>query len=206
MIATKTNSNNETKLSTYSVYVSDVINLTQLLVVPDQLSLFGNYMNGFQNVAPVVQPDGTTSVFKPLNANQWEVGLKAEVFNRKLSGSISYYDISINNATRVENSFTLQDGSQKSKGYDIELIANPIRGLNIVAGYSKNENKVVKAADYVGNYVAQTPTDFVNLWMSYKFSGKVLRNLGLGIGGNYVADCYFDILRSTKVAHHAERQ
>lgn len=233
LIATKVNTNSETKLSTYSAYASDVLNLSKRLIVmlslrvdrfvnnpsitdgvaatnnyeqtalspkfgfvyqlaPDQLSFFGNYMNGFQNVAPVVQPDGATSVFKPLNANQWEVGLKAEAFNRKLSGSISYYDIAINNATRLENNFTLQDGSQKSKGYEIELIANPVTGLNIVAGYSKNENKVTKAADYVGNYVAQMPTDFVNLWLSYKFSGQALKNLGLGIGGNYVSDCYFD--------------
>ncbi|QHV95131.1 TonB-dependent receptor [Spirosoma endbachense] len=233
LIATKTNSNNETKLSTYSAYASDVINLTQNLIVmlslrvdrfvnnptitngvagtnnyqqtalspkfgfvyqlvPEQLSFFGNYMNGFQNVAPVVQPDGTTSVFKPLNANQWEVGVKAEIVNRKMSGSISYYDIAISNATRVENSFVLQDGSQKSKGYEIELIANPVRGLNIIAGYSKNENKVVKAADFVGNFVAQSPTNFGNLWVTYKFSGKALRNLGLGIGGNHVSYCYFD--------------
>src|SRR3546814_7280765 len=30
-------------------------------VVPQQVSLFGNYMSGFQNVAPVVQPDGSRS-------------------------------------------------------------------------------------------------------------------------------------------------
>lgn len=233
ILATKTNSNNQTRLSTYSAYASDVINITNRLMVmlslrldhfvnnatitngnkgtndykqtalspklgfvyqlaPDQLSLFGNYMNGFQNVAPVVQPDGTTSTFKPLNANQWEFGLKAEAFNRKLSATASYYDIAINNATRVENSFTIQDGEQKSKGYEVEIIANPVAGLNIVAGYAKNENKVVKAADFVGNFVAQTPTDFANLWITYKFQRSALRNLGLGFGGNYVSDCYFE--------------
>ncbi|OJV17658.1 MAG: hypothetical protein BGO21_01215 [Dyadobacter sp. 50-39] len=233
LMATKTNSNNQTRLSTYSVYASDVINITKRLIMmlsvrvdrfvnnatitngikgtndykqtavspkfgfvyqvaPEQLSIFGNYMNGFQNVAPVVQPDGTTSTFKPLNANQWEFGLKAEAFNRRLTGTVSYYDISINNATRVENSFTIQDGQQKSKGYEIEVVANPVPGLNIVAGYAKNENKVVKAAAFEGNYVAQVPTDYANLWVSYKFTGKTLRNFGLGIGGNYVSDCYFE--------------
>lgn len=233
LMAAKTNSNNQTRLSTYSVYASDVVNLTERLIVmlslrvdrfvnnatitngvkgtndykqtavspkfgfvyqlaPEQLSIFGNYMNGFQNVAPVVQPDGTTSTFKPLNANQWEFGLKAEAFNRKLTGTVSYYDIAINNATRVENSFTIQDGQQKSKGYEVEIVANPIAGLNIVAGYAKNDNKVVKAAAFEGNYVAQVPTDYVNLWVSYKFTGKILRNFGLGVGGNYVSDCFFE--------------
>ncbi|SDG85226.1 iron complex outermembrane recepter protein [Dyadobacter soli] len=233
ILATKTNSNNQTRLSTYSAYASDVINLTERLIVmlsvridrfvnnatitngvkgandykqtavspkfgfvyqvaPEQLSIFGNYMNGFQNVAPVVQPDGSTSTFKPLNANQWEFGLKAEAFNRKLTGTVSYYDISINNATRVEDSFTIQDGQQKSKGYEFEVVANPVAGMNIVAGYAKNDNKVVKAAAFEGNYVAQVPTDYANVWISYKFTGKTLRNFGLGLGGNYVSDCYFE--------------
>lgn len=233
LMGTKVNSNSENRQATYSAYASDVINVTnQLLLmlslrvdrfvnkptitdgvagtnnynqtalspklgfvyqlVKDQVSVFANYMNGFQNVAPVLQPDGTNSVFKPMNANQWEVGLKAEAFKGKLTGSVSYYDIAIKNATRIENNFTLQDGSQQSKGYEMELIASPVSGLNIVAGYAKNENKITKAASFVGNYVAQVPTDYANLWISYKFSGPTLRNLGLGVGGNYVSECYFD--------------
>jgi iron complex outermembrane receptor protein len=55
-------------------------------VVKDQVSLFGNYMNGFQNIAPIVQTDpvtGTTeaSSFKPSQANQWEAGVKVNMLD-----------------------------------------------------------------------------------------------------------------------------
>ncbi len=234
IVATKTQTNTENKQGSYSVYASDVLNVTDRLaamlslrvdrfentapivsgiksatgsynqtsyspklgviyqVAKDRVSLFGNYMNGFQNVGPVTQPSGTVDVFKPRQANQWEGGVKVEAFNKKLNATFSYYDIAISNDTRVVNTITVQDGSSKSKGFEAELIANPVRGLNVVAGYATNSYKITRASANVGNYQAQTPTEFANVWASYKFSGHRLRNLGVGVGGNYVAECFFD--------------
>jgi len=234
MVAAVPNSNNETKLSTYSAYASNVINLTDKLVamlslrvdrfvnkptvtngvaatndykqtafspklglvyqlVKDQISVFGNYMNGFQNVAPVIQPDGTTSVFKPMQANQWETGIKAEALGGKISGTISYYSIDMKNATYVEQGRTVQSGSQESKGFEAELVANPLNGLNLIAGYAKNSSKIAKSTpELTGKKISANPGEYFNLWASYKFTGKVLRNIGFGIGGNYVAESFFD--------------
>ncbi|MCG7859946.1 TonB-dependent receptor, partial [Flavihumibacter sediminis] len=73
-------------------------------VIPSKISLFANYMNGFRNLAPVVQPlpdiDGT---FKPQQANQFESGVKMELFNRKLFLTASYYNIHVANITRPES-------------------------------------------------------------------------------------------------------
>lgn len=168
-------------------------------VLKDQISVFGNYMNGFQNVAPVTQPPtssapGRVDVFKPRQANQWEGGVKFEVFNKKLNATLSYYDIKISNDTRTVEGLTVQDATSKSKGFEAELIANPVPGLNIVAGYASNSYKILKAtsAAIEGKYQAQVPTEYVNFWASYKFTGQTLKNIGLGFGGNYVSKCYFD--------------
>ncbi|MCX2475283.1 TonB-dependent receptor [Pedobacter sp. MC2016-05] len=161
-------------------------------VVKDQLSLFGNYMNGFQNNGPVTQPTGTIDILKPRQANQWEGGVKVEAFGKKLNATLSYYDIKITNDTRLVNGITIQDATSKSKGFEAEVIANPISGLNIVAGYAKNSYRIINAAANVGNYQAQTPTDYANIWVSYKFTGQTLKNIGLGFGGNYVSDNFFD--------------
>ncbi|WP_227687117.1 TonB-dependent receptor [Spirosoma arboris] len=158
-------------------------------LVKDQVSIFGNYMSGFQNSAPVNQPDGSLLVLRPIYANQSEGGIKAEAFGRKLNLSLSYYYIAIKNATRTDaKSFTYQDGEQVSKGFEVELIANPVRGLNLVLGYAYNDNRIVKASDasISGNKAANAPTNVFNGWLSYKFQGKVLKGLGLGFGGNYV--------------------
>ncbi|MFD0748697.1 TonB-dependent siderophore receptor [Mucilaginibacter calamicampi] len=168
-------------------------------VVKDQVTLFGNYMNGFQNVQPATQPNGSVSVFKPRQANQLEGGVKAELFNKMLSATLSYYDIKINNDTRTVDGFAVQDGNSRSKGLEAEIIANPLPGLNIIAGYATNEYKITKAtfnANPVlfleGKYQLQVPTKYGNLWASYKFPDGALKGFGLGFGGNYVSQNFFD--------------
>jgi iron complex outermembrane receptor protein len=162
-------------------------------VVKDQVSVFGNYMNGFQNVQPVTQPDASIFVLDPIYAVQYEGGIKAEAFNKKLSGSVSYYNITIDNATRVNAAgFTEQDGKQVSKGFDFELTAAPINGLSIVAGYGYNDNRIVKSsvAAIEGNKATSSPENVFNFWTSYTFQNK-LKGLGLGFGANYVDKNFF---------------
>lgn len=162
-------------------------------IIKDQVSVFGNYMNGFQNSAPVTQPDLTQLVLDPIYAVQYEGGIKAEAFNKKLSATASYYNIKIDNATRTDAAgVTYQDGVQESKGVDLELIANPFSGLNIVAGYAYNENKILKASDasIEGNIAAGAPKNVVNFWTTYTLQ-NTLKGLGAGFGANYVDKSYF---------------
>ena len=157
-------------------------------LIEDQVSVFGNYMSGFRNSAPLSQPDGTLKVLDPIFARQFEGGVKAELFNKKLSTTLSYYNIEINNATRTTPELlTVQDGKQRSKGAEFELIANPVEGLNFAIGYALNNNRVLKATDATleGKKVENSPNNVANFWASYLFQ-NTLKGFGLGFGGNYV--------------------
>src|SRR6202012_760922 len=55
-------------------------------LVKNQVSLFGNYMNGFSNTTPGTDFSGKS--FKPEQANQLEGGVKLDLFNGKLSSTI----------------------------------------------------------------------------------------------------------------------
>ena len=161
-------------------------------VLQDKLSLFGNYMNGFTNVAPSTQVVDGTSVlvtFEPEHANQFEAGIKGDLFNGKLSGSLSYYDIKVSNVIvpSADFSTSVQGGEQYSKGFEAQLTANPVSGLNIIAGYSYNKSKLTKSRPEVEGRrpVGAGPKDLVNFWASYKFQAGPVRGLGLGFGGNY---------------------
>ncbi|REA64331.1 TonB-dependent siderophore receptor [Dyadobacter luteus] len=161
-------------------------------ILRNRLSAFANYMSGFQNIAPVLQPDGTRLILDPQFANQAEGGVKAEFFDKKLTASVSYYHILIDNATRVDaDMFTVQDGKQVSKGAEFELITQPVRGLNIVAGYAFNDNRIKKASNPAieGNKAANAPENVANVWTSYTFQ-RTLKGLGLGAGLNYVDKIY----------------
>ncbi|KLT64872.1 TonB-dependent receptor [Pedobacter sp. BMA] len=165
-------------------------------IIKDQVALFANYQNGFQNISPVIQPlADINGVFKPKQANQIEGGVKLDVFNNKVNLTASYYDIKVDNVTRPESitrngiayNITVQDGTQRNKGVDFSLNANPIEGLNLVAGYSYVDSRMIKATASVEGRrpVDAGPETTINGWISYTISKGNLNGLGLGFGGNY---------------------
>ncbi|KAA2241755.1 TonB-dependent receptor [Chitinophaga agrisoli] len=231
------------KANTYSAYVSDVLNLTDNLMVlaalrldhyayhgsydpttgqigifdpttnatsglpftqtqlapkfgivyqpiKDNISLFANYQSGFTNKAP---DPVTGTVFTPEKANQMEAGVKLDLFDGKLSSTLSYYDIKVKDIVRpggAPNSY-IQDGTQFSRGIEAEVIASPIRGMNIVAGFSYNDSKLEKVADK--NVEGRRPNTanspyVANLWISYRIPTGAVKGLGFGFGGNYASD------------------
>lgn len=218
--------------NTYSAYVSDVLNLTDKLLVmaslrvdyysnlgtyyayvdstagnfnqtalspkfgvvyqlvKNKVSVFGNYMNGFNNVSG---SDFAGNTFKPNQANQWEGGVKLDL--NKISATVSYYNIDVTNMTRDDldhANFLIQDGTQVSKGYEAEVIANPVAGLNIVAGYTYNDSKMTKAkADAEGlRPTTAGPPKVGNLWISYRVTRGAIKGLGIGFGGIYASEYY----------------
>lgn len=165
-------------------------------LVPDKLSLFGNYMNGFKNVGNRIQPDETVSVFKPQQAEQWEGGLKVDLSD-KFNATISYYNIDVSNSIRTEGGFAIQDGTQRSKGVEFEAIGRPFTGFNYVISYGYNDNKFTKANDgLVGKRALGTPEHVVNIWMSYALTKGKVKGLGLGVGHAYISDAYLDNLNT----------
>jgi hypothetical protein len=74
-----------------------------------------------------------------------------------------------------------QDGAQENKGFEAEIVANPINGLNISMGYSYNDALLTAGdPDFVGHRPESAgPQNLANLWASYKFSGKLTVWFGL---------------------------
>ena len=164
----------------------------------NKVSLFANYMNGFSNVAPVDEvTNGVTTnrALDPEHANQFEAGTKLNLLNGRLSATLSYYDIQVKDrALRVDvdatNYFYTQDGTQESKGFEASFVANPVDGLNIIAGYSYNDSELTEgAADFVGlRPESAGPQNLANLWASYQLTSGKFEGLGFGFGGNYASE------------------
>lgn len=160
--------------------------------VKDVLSIFANFQNGFQNTQVFIDANNQPVTPKVQNATQIEGGVKASLFNGKLNGTVSYYDINLTNIIRSvpgSNIAQVQDGTQKSKGVEFEVIANPVPSINIVAGFAYNDSKYTKAdADVQGlrPNTAGSP-NLGNFYISYRFPESAVRGLGLGVGGNYAS-------------------
>ncbi|WP_179005796.1 TonB-dependent receptor [Winogradskyella forsetii] len=226
-------SNAKSKYHIYSLYASDVVNITEKfsvmvglrldhfdnegdLVTPDddynqttlspkfgivyqpikgKLSVFGNFQNGFTNVAPqlVGNPDDgpqTLKSFDPEQANQLEFGIKTNLFNNRLNATISYYDITVKDRVITDPSSIfnkIQGGEVVSKGFEIEINANPTKGLNIRAGYSNNDSETTVSdnTEILNKRPLEAgPETLYNFWANYEFQEGILEGFGLGFGGN----------------------
>ncbi|MBS4040943.1 MAG: TonB-dependent receptor [Flavobacteriales bacterium] len=168
--------------------------------IQDKVSVFANYMNGFVNVAPrtVANVDGSNprlQTFDPEQANQFELGVKANLLKDRLAATASYYDIRvknrlINDPENINN--TLQAGEVESKGFEFSLVASPFEGMSVIAGYSNNSAQVTKdnpVNGYLGLRPEEAgPEELVNFWLSYSIPSGGLKGFGVGFGGNAASE------------------
>ncbi|SEI38476.1 iron complex outermembrane recepter protein [Dyadobacter koreensis] len=161
--------------------------------VKDKVAIFANYMNGFQNIAPITQPDQSIFTPKPQSGNQWEFGTKLNSWNNRIVGSVSYYNIDITNVIRpnpTNTAFSVQDGSSVSKGIEADMTISPINGLNIVFGYGYNQLEYKKSTAANEGLKYGFPRHAANWWASYRLLSSPLKGLGIGTGGNYLTAIY----------------
>ncbi|MGV3696879.1 TonB-dependent siderophore receptor [Flavobacterium sp.] len=164
-------------------------------IIENKVSVFGNYMNGFKNNAPALQMDNTYKSFKPEHANQYEFGLKTNLYKDIISATISYYNIDVKDKVMTDPlTFinTLQGGEVNSNGIEVSFTANPVKGLNVIAGYSYNDSEVTRDMvddSYLGYRPEEAgPRALVNLWANYAFADGKLKGFGIGFGGNHASE------------------
>lgn len=169
-------------------------------IIENKVSVFTNYMNGFINQAPVSvsDVDGTNSrmqIFDPEQANQYEFGLKTNLYKDIISASISYYNIDVKNRLMTDpNNINnaIQGGEVNSKGVEVSFTANPMKGFNVIAGFSNNKSEVTKdnpGDGYLGLRPEEAgPETLVNFWANYTLTSGKLKGFGLGFGGNYASE------------------
>jgi iron complex outermembrane receptor protein len=168
-------------------------------LVKDRISVFGNYMSGFQNTPGT---DVNNIAFKPQYANQLEGGLKTDLYGEKLSATISYYDIRVTNTLRADVAnagFSIQDGTQYSRGFEVEILSKPVSGLAITAGIAHNTSILTQADASVSGLrpVNAGPANSGTVWASYHLPFKKISGFGLGFGGTYTGN---NLLSNTKAA------
>lgn len=188
------------------IYYSPVQGYNQTLVSPkfglvyqpvkDRVALFANYQNSFNNLGYYLDATEQSLLAKPERANQWETGVKLDAAGGRFSATFSYYDIRVKDRLRTLGYNTLfqtlsaQDGTQWSRGAEVNLVANPVRGLNIVGGFAYNYSVWVNSGDDVNGLRPNTASSpyLANAWVSYRQPEGPLRGLGAGFGGNYASD------------------
>jgi TonB-dependent siderophore receptor len=136
----------------------------------------------------------------PEESWQAEVGAKVEFLSGKGLATLAVYNLERDNIAIPDSSgITRQQGDQRSRGFEVELSAEPTKGWVTYASYAYNDAKLTSFAEVVRT--GQGPADFVvvdrsgnrsplaprhigNLWTSRQFTN----GLGLAAGLRFVGE------------------
>jgi iron complex outermembrane recepter protein len=165
-------------------------------------SLFASYSNSFDiNTGQ----DDFGNTLSPSIVDQFEIGIKNKFFDERLFFNVTTYQIkndklyqqSLNNGNTYSYIKVLA-GEVKSQGLEIDIIANPVKGLTILAGYSFNETKFINSDYYIpGSFLRYNPKNTANLNASYNFESGQLKGLNFGLINTYFGERYAG--RSTRL-------
>jgi len=162
-----------------------------LVIQPNKnISLFGSYSNSFTLNTGV---DINGNALKPSLIDQFEIGIKNQLIDSKLSLNVTAYQIINSNLAQI----SLANGNTnanikelveevKSKGVEVDFIARPIKNLSVIAGYSYNETRYTKSNTYiVGSLLKYNPNHTANLSANYTVSEGKLKGLTVGLTSLY---------------------
>ncbi|MGM8226183.1 TonB-dependent siderophore receptor [Cellvibrio sp. ARAG 10.3] len=159
--------------------------------VTDAHRLYASYTEIFK---PQNNRDANGDFLDPLIGESAEIGLKSRFLDDRLQTTIAYFDIQQDNLAQLDTSFEGTpeqlyayigaEGAQ-SKGFEIEVVGQPVDGWNISAGVSQ-----FSIEDAQGNDLnTDIATESIKLFTSYQFGGALDR-LTLGGGVNWQNETY----------------
>ncbi len=173
--------------------------LGAVFVATDSSSIYANYSSSFAPPAPRVQ----TGDVKPEEGKQFEGGFKQEFLDRRARATFAVYQLERTNIGIPDsNGLTQQVGSQRSRGFEAELIAEASQGLRFSGSYAYNDavltefservivgvdesfNPIFATVDRSGNRPAFAPRHIFNAWVSQ----DIARALVVGGGARYVSE------------------
>ncbi len=163
------------------------------------LSLFASYANSF---TPNTGSTVDLKAIEPSIIDQYEVGVKKDFWRGALSTNVTVYQITNSNlaqtaefkadgSSNTDSSIKVLSGETNSKGVELDIVAKPIEGLNIIAGYSYNDMRFTKTSGLKGSFIkgdrlARTPANTANLSFFYTLQSGSLKGFSLGALGNYI--------------------
>ena len=157
------------------------------------MSIFSSYSNSFTLNTGV---DVSGNALPPSFINQFEVGMKNELFGGLLSANITAYQIVNSNLaqTSLANGNTNTNirelaGEVTSQGVEIDLKSKPFLGFSMMAGYSFNETKYTRSNIFIeGSLLRYNPNHTANASVYYTFSNTRLKGLNLGLTAMYFGE------------------
>ncbi|MBD9357064.1 TonB-dependent siderophore receptor [Methylomonas albis] len=160
-----------------------------------EVSLYGNYVENFGITNGLTT---NNSPLPPTSAQQWEAGIKTELFDSRLTATLAWFDITKQNiATPDPNpvlallGFNKAVGEVRNRGIEFDVSGEVLSGWNIIGSYAYIDSQITKDTALVGNEITNgnqghrlwnVPRNSASLWNTYDVQSGDLRGLKVGGG------------------------
>ncbi|MGY2132196.1 TonB-dependent siderophore receptor [Hymenobacter sp. HD11105] len=162
------------------------------------MSVFSSYSNSFNTNSGL---DVTGTALPPSILDQYEVGIKNDLFQGVLSANVTAYQIVNSNLAQTvqpgapnfnKDLPTAQElaGEVTSRGVEVDVLSKPYQGWSFIAGYSYNQTKYTKSNIFeVGSLLRYNPNHTANFSVFYTFGGDTfLKGLNAGFMTSYIGE------------------
>ncbi|WP_201278047.1 TonB-dependent siderophore receptor [Scytonema millei] len=159
----------------------------------DIVSLYASYSRSFLQTTAF----NPRQAFKPTRGTQYEVGIKTDFLDRRLSATLAAYHLTKTNVTTtdpVNPTFSIQTGEQRSQGIELDVTGEILPGWKAIASYAYTDAEITKDNTFtVGNRRNNVPYNQASLWTTYEIQQGNLQGLGFGLGLFYVGERQGDL-------------
>lgn len=165
-----------------------------LFAATPELSFYANYSRAFAPPSARVVGD-----LAPERGTQYEGGVKKRFSAWKAETVLAVYQLERDNIPIPDdNGFTQQSGNQRSRGFEIDIAAQPSSSFRAFFSYAYNDAELTSFSerllvsvfpptfltfDRSGNKPAFAPDHVMNLWLSKDITSR----FGIGGGARYVS-------------------
>ncbi len=155
-------------------------------VLPN-VSAFVSYSESF---SPQTLFDFNGKLLDPVRGEGADAGLKFDIVDGRLSGSLVVFDITRSNAPTPDNDhpgFFVADAESRARGIESNILARPVDAWSIVASYSYISTEVTKEnrANLIGQRTSNVPRHQFAVWNRYRVREGAFKGLAAGVGVSY---------------------
>lgn len=150
-----------------------------------KLSAFASYNESF---IPQTVFDYQGRILDPIKGSGWDYGLKYDLIDGRLTGSVTGYDITRANAPLADPVHTgafIPTAETAAKGVDFNLLAKPAKNWQLVFNYGYCDARTTKDSNTpanIGSRFANIPRHQGSVWNRYRFTDGPLKGFAIGVG------------------------
>jgi iron complex outermembrane receptor protein len=181
-----------------------------LVYQPSQtVSLYASYSRSFR---PSIGRNPDDNPFEPTRGTQYEVGVKADFLDGKLSTTLAAYHLTRTNVLTpnpdpilAQQGFSVQVGEQRSRGIELDVAGEILPGWKVIASYALTDAQVTadnSIPSTVGSRLTGVPQNQASLWTTYEIQRGDLRGLGIGLGLFYVGQRQGNLANSFQIGDY----